>query len=95
MRHSLWPVWLWLAGLLVCAGLTAGAHYRTDMGDFLPRAQTLGQAALEAQVSGGGASQLLLVSIDGAPAPVLAALNKSLAEPLARRAGFRRRAEWR
>ncbi|HTQ72099.1 MAG TPA: MMPL family transporter [Acidocella sp.] len=81
MRHSLWPVWLWLAGLLVCASLTARAHYRTDMGDFLPRAQTLGQAALEAQVS-GGASQLLLVSIDNAPAPVLAALNKSLARSL-------------
>ncbi len=82
MRSSLWPVWLWLAGLLVCAGLAAKAHYRTDMGDFLPKAETLGQAALEAQVSGGGAAQLLLVSIDGAPAPALAALNKTLASRL-------------
>ncbi len=82
MRRNLWPVWLWLAGLLLCAALTARAHYRTDMGDFLPRAHSLGQAALEAQVSGGGAAKLLLVAIDHAPAPALEALNKSLASRL-------------
>ncbi len=82
MRPKFWPVWLWLAGLLVCAGIAARAHYRTDMGDFLPKARTLGQAALEAQVSGGGAARLLLVSMDGAPAPALAALNKALANQL-------------
>jgi predicted exporter len=79
MRHRLW---LWLAGLLVCGGLAARAHYRTDMGDFLPKADTLGQAALEAQVSGGGAARLLLVSVDGAPASALAALNNNLASRL-------------
>ena len=79
MRRNFWPVWLWLAGLLFCAALTARAHYRTDMGDFLPKAHSLGQAALEAQVSGGGAAKLLLVAIDHAPVTALAALNKSLA----------------
>jgi predicted exporter len=82
MRHRLWPVWLWLATLLIFAGFAARAHYRTDLGDFLPPARTLGQAALEAQVSGGGAARLLLVSIDGAAGPTLAALNRNLADRL-------------
>ncbi|MBU6396886.1 MAG: MMPL family transporter [Rhodospirillales bacterium] len=82
MRRNFWPVWLWLAGLLLCATLTARAHYRTDMGDFLPRTHSLGLAALEAQVSGGGAAKLLLVAIDHAPTPALEALNKSLASRL-------------
>ena len=82
MHNRLWPVWLWLAALLVCATLAARAHYRTDMGDFLPKAHSLGQEALEAQVSGGGAARLLLVSIDDAPAPVLEMLNKALADRL-------------
>ncbi|MDE2318784.1 MAG: MMPL family transporter [Rhodospirillales bacterium] len=82
MRRNLWPVWLWLAGLAFCAALTARAHYRTDMGDFLPKAHSLGQVALEAQVSGGGAAKLLLAGIDHAPAPVLEALNKNLASRL-------------
>lgn len=82
MRRNPWPVWFWLAGLLVCAFLVTRASYRTDMADFLPKADTLGQAALEAQVSGGGAARLLLVSISNAPAEVLAALNKTLAGKL-------------
>ncbi|MDE1896169.1 MAG: MMPL family transporter [Rhodospirillales bacterium] len=82
MRRKLWPLWLWLAGLTLCVGLTARTHYRTDMGDFLPKAHSLGQAALEAQVSGGGAAKLLLVAIDHAPAPALEALNKRLASLL-------------
>jgi predicted exporter len=79
MHRRFLPVWLWLAGLLVCAGIAARTHYRTDMMDFLPRARTLGQAALEAQVNGGGAAKLLLVAIDRAPAPALAALSRRLA----------------
>ena len=78
MRNRLWPVWLWLAMMLVCATLAARANYRTDMGDFLPRARSLGEAALEAQVNGGGAAKLLLVAIDGAPAQTLETLNKKL-----------------
>ena len=82
MRRNLWAVWLWLAGVLLCAALVARAHYRTDMIDFLPRAHGLGQKALEAQVSGDGAARLLLVSIDGASPTVLATLNKDLAGQL-------------
>ncbi|MBU6418847.1 MAG: MMPL family transporter [Rhodospirillales bacterium] len=82
MRDRLWPIWLWLAAMLACALFAVRAHYRTDMGDFLPKAHSLGQTALEAQVNGGGAAKLLLVSIDGASAPALEALNKTLASRL-------------
>ncbi len=82
MRRNRWQLWIWLVGVSFCAILAARTQYRTDMGDFLPRTRNLGQAALEAQVSGGGASRLLLVSIDHAPAAALEALNKTLASRL-------------
>ena len=82
MRGKRWPIWLWLIGVSFCAALAARTPYRTDMGDFLPKARNLGQAALEAQVSGGGAARLLLVSIDHAPTTALETLNKVLAKRL-------------
>ena len=54
------------------------------MADFLPHAHSLPQQALDAQVSSGGASRILLLQIDGAPAPILAALSRTLADRLRR-----------
>ena len=82
MRGSKLPVWLCLALALVCSVIAAQSRYRTDMGDFLPHADNLAQQALDAQVSGGGASRILLLSIGNAPAPVLARLSRSLGASL-------------
>jgi predicted exporter len=79
---SFLSIYLCLAAGLLCAVIAARTHYRTDMGDFLPRARSLGDAALTAQVSSGGASRVLLLSISGASAPTLAALSRSLATRL-------------
>jgi predicted exporter len=72
------PVWLCLALALFCAVIAVRTRYRTDMGDFLPHARSLAQQALDAQVSSGGASRILLLSIEGAPISVLAELSRSL-----------------
>ena len=72
------PVWLCLAVALLCAVIVVRTRYRTDMGDFLPHAHSLAQQALDAQVSSGGASRILLLSIESAPVAVLAELSRSL-----------------
>lgn len=75
-------VFLWLALLAGCAFIAARTSYRTDMGDFLPRAGSPAQRLLAAQVNGGAASHILLLSLSGAPAPALAALSQNLAARL-------------
>jgi predicted exporter len=84
MRVSWLPVCLCLALALVCAAVAARSPYRTDMADFLPHAHSLPQQALDAQVSSGGASRILLLQIDGAATPILAALSRNLADRLRR-----------
>lgn len=76
------PVWLCLALALLCAGIAARSQYRTDMGDFLPQAHSLAQQALNAQVSSGGASRILMLSIEDAPPPALAQLSHGLGAKL-------------
>lgn len=81
-------LWLWLVLLVLCAVIAGRANYRTDMGDFLPRATSLPQQALDAQVSSGGASRILLLAITSAPPPVLAGLSRNLAAQLRQDAAF-------
>ena len=82
MRRNRLPVWLCLGLALLCAVIVLRSRYRTDMGDFLPHAHSLAQQALDAQVTSGGASRILLLSIDGAPVPALAQLSRTLGERL-------------
>ena len=72
------PVLIGLALVLLCIAVVVRSRYRTDMGDFLPHAHNLAQQALDAQVSSGGASRILLLSINGAPVAALAQLSRSL-----------------
>ncbi|HQT63161.1 MAG: hypothetical protein B7Z75_11850 [Acidocella sp. 20-57-95] len=82
MRPKILALGLWLLLLAVCAGIAGRTSYRTDMGDFLPHAGSLAQQVLAAQVNGGAASHIVLLSISGAPAPVLAALSQDVAQRL-------------
>jgi predicted exporter len=72
------PLWICLIIAALCAMVAADSRYRTSMADFLPHAHSLAQQALDAQVNGGGASRILLLSIDDAPAPALALLSRRL-----------------
>ncbi|HEX3982079.1 MAG TPA: MMPL family transporter [Acidisoma sp.] len=73
---------------LLCAGIAARSHYRTDMGDFLPHAHSLAQQALDAQVSSGGASRILMLLLEDAPAAALAQLSHRLGAKLRANAAF-------
>ena len=88
MRRKPLILGLWLALLAGCAVIAARTSYRTDMGDFLPRAGSPAQRLLVEQVNGGAAAHILLLSLSGAPAPVLAALSQSLAGRLRQQPEF-------
>src|SRR5258708_24622605 len=79
---------LWLLLLAICGVIDARSTYRTDMGDFLPHSASLAQQVLAGQVNGGAASHILLLSLEGVPAPVLAALSEDLAVQLRRQSAF-------
>ena len=58
------------------------------MGDFLPHSASPAQQVLAGQVNGGAASHILLLSLEGVPPPVLAALSEDLAVRLRRQLAF-------
>ena len=95
MRLSWLPVCLCLALALFCAAVAARSPYRTDMADFLPHAHSLPQQALDAQVSSGGASRILLVQIDGAPCAHTCSTQPHPRGSSPPRSGHHRRAERR
>jgi len=72
----------------VCVVLVARTSLRTDMAAFLPRSDSVAQAALTDQVNNGAASHLILLAVTGAPPPVLAALSKNVSARLRRLAAF-------
>ncbi|MEY2341768.1 MMPL family transporter [Acidithiobacillus sp. IBUN Pt1247-S3] len=82
MRTNRWTLLLWVLLLLIGLVVDASSDYRTKMSNFLPHSAPLAQRVLERQVNGGAASHLLLLSIHGAPTPVLATLSQDLAQTL-------------
>ena len=73
---------LWIAFLIVCAWITAHAHYTADLSAFLPRSPTPTQQILVDQLREGVVSQMLLVEITDAPTEQLAAISNDLVEHL-------------
>jgi len=69
----------WLVLVIACAVVISRTSFRTDMGAFLPRSAPLAEQTLTAQATNGAASHLILLAIDGAAPPVLAALSEGLA----------------
>lgn len=56
----------------------AGVRVRTDMAEFLPRGDSPAARAVLAEARSGAATGLLLIGLEGAPAPDLAALSHRL-----------------
>lgn len=88
MRPKILVLGLWLVMLGICGAIAGRTSYRTDMGDFLPHSASMAQQVLAGQVNGGAASHIVLLGISGAPAPVLAALSRTLAASLRQEPAF-------
>jgi predicted exporter len=82
------PLAIWVSLLILGAVIIVHTPFRTDMGAFLPRSAPLGEQVLTAQVSSGAASHLILLGIEGAPTPVLAAISEAMATQLRQSPGF-------
>jgi predicted exporter len=73
---------LWLTFVAACVLVIARAEFTADMSAFMPRNPTPAQKIMVDQLRDGVVSRLILVGVDGAPAPVLAQLSKNMAAQL-------------
>ena len=83
MKNLLRPaVALWLIFSLICAVLVSNSQFTADMSAFLPQNPSPRQQILIDQISEGFASRALIISIEGAPIPVLTRLSKNFSRRL-------------
>ncbi|MEN3352619.1 MAG: hypothetical protein V7640_777, partial [Betaproteobacteria bacterium] len=80
--RSRWAVGAWLLFVVACAFVVARTRFTTDLSAFLPRSPTAAQQVLMDQLRDGVVSRLVLVGIEGVPAPALAQLSKQVAAEL-------------
>ncbi len=73
---------IWLALILVCAGIISRSHFTADLSAFLPRTPTPEQQLLMDQLRDGLASRLILVGIEGADASTRASISRQIAQHL-------------
>jgi len=73
---------LWLSFITACIIISSRSHFTADLSAFLPRNPTQSQQLLLEQIRDGLASRLILVDIEGADAPIRAALSKQIARRL-------------
>jgi predicted exporter len=88
MRRSLLLATLWLLAVAACGWVVATAHYSTDLSAFLPSAPDDRQRLLVKLLREGPASQLMLISIEGADLATRARLSHELAEKLRKHREF-------
>jgi len=79
-RHI--AVMLWLAFVVACILVISRSKFTADMSAFMPRDPTPTQKIMVEQLRDGVVSRLILVGIEGAPAPVLARISKNMAAQL-------------
>ncbi len=73
---------MWLSFITACIIISSRSHFTADLSAFLPRNPTQSQQLLLEQIRDGLASRLILVDIEGADAPIRAALSKQIARRL-------------
>jgi predicted exporter len=79
-RHVV--VAVWLAFVAACVLVIGRSQFTADMSAFMPRDPTPTQKIMVEQLRDGVVSRLILVGVEGAPAPVLAQLSKNMAAAL-------------
>lgn len=80
-RRSL-AVTVWLAFVAACVLVIMRSQFTADMSAFMPRDPTPTQKIMVEQLRDGVVSRLILVGVEGAPAPALAQVSKKMAEQL-------------
>ena len=73
---------IWLALIAACVFIISNTAFNADMSAFLPRSPTPTQKIMIEQLRDGVVSRLILVGVDGAPAPLLAQISKDMAAQL-------------
>ena len=79
-RH--FAVIVWLAFVAACVLVIGRSRFTADMSAFMPRNPTSTQKIMVEQLRDGVVSRLILIGVEGAPAPVLAQLSKNMAAAL-------------
>lgn len=73
---------IWLSGVVVCVFIISRTTFTADMSAFLPQKPTPSQQIMVDQLRNGVVSRLILVSVDGAPASVLAHISQGMRSQL-------------
>lgn len=79
-KHAV--VAVWLAFVAACVLVIGRSQFTADMSAFMPRDPTPTQKIMVEQLRDGVVSRLILVGVEGAPAPALAQLSKNMAAQL-------------
>jgi len=79
---------LWLVMIAGSIAIIATTRFSADMTAFLPRSPSPAEQILVEQMQNGVASRLILIGLEGAPAPALAELSKAFAQRLRGDADF-------
>jgi predicted exporter len=80
--RKLVAVTVWLAFVAACVLVISRTQFTADMSAFMPRNPTPTQKIMVEQLRDGVVSRLILIGVEGAPAPVLAQLSKNMAAQL-------------
>jgi predicted exporter len=75
-------VFIWLLFVAGCILIISRTRFTADMSAFMPRNPTPTQKIMVEQLRDGVVSRLILIGVEGAPAPVLAQLSKNMAVTL-------------
>ena len=73
---------VWLSFVAACALVISRSQFTADMSAFMPRNPTPSQKIMVDQLRDGVVSRLILIGVEGAPAPVLAQISKNMAAQL-------------
>jgi predicted exporter len=75
-------VGVWLAFVAACVLVIGNSRFTADMSAFMPRDPTPTQKVMVEQLRDGVVSRLILIGVEGAPAPALAQVSKNMAARL-------------
>lgn len=73
---------IWIAFVAGCVLVISRTQFTADMSAFMPRDPTPTQKIMVEQLRDGVVSRLILIGLDGAPAPALAEVSKKMAQGL-------------